>query len=138
MVVEVKINIYKINFKHSGVLSSIGLGAYHTGMQVGSREYAFSNAGILYHKPGQVSEECTFHDTFELGELRQQDVNGAINKLRKEFTPGSYDLVKKNCNHFTEALADALFIGVKVPSYINRAARMGAKLVKDVKIDGAH
>mmetsp|Transcript_14611 Transcript_14611/g.18066 ORF Transcript_14611/g.18066 Transcript_14611/m.18066 type:complete len:139 (-) Transcript_14611:1230-1646(-) len=138
MVVEIKINIYKIKFKHSGFLSGLGFGAYHTGMQVGEREYAFSNAGIKYHTPGKVSEECEYYDCFDLGELRQQEVNGAINKLRKEFPPGSYDLVKQNCNHFTEALADALFIGVEVPAYINRAARMGARLVRDVKIDDAH
>lgn len=47
---------------------------------------------------------------------------GAINELRKRFPEGSYNLVKQNCNHFSDALSRLLFER-SIPKWINRTAR---------------
>lgn len=43
----------------------------HTGVQIGSREYTFSNAGVIYHSPLQAGEEAVFKETIDFGEVRK-------------------------------------------------------------------
>jgi len=48
-----------------------------------------------------------------------------LDALRREFTGPSYDLLKRNCNSFTEALVERL-TGKTIPGYINRLATIGS------------
>lgn len=111
----------------------LGLGAYHTGVQVGNTEYTFSTAGEQQHKPKDLPpEECEYVSTIELGEIRIDRVREVRNELKEgKFKPGTYNLVNQNCNHYSQAIAKKLF-DITLPGYINRAARFGARVVKDV------
>jgi len=99
--------------------------ADHTGVQVGTREYAFSNAGVVIHTPLEAGPQAIFKESIEMGEASMQAVNAAVGELRRKFAPGSYDLVRQNCNHFSEALVRALF-DRGIPAWINRSARLGS------------
>jgi hypothetical protein len=126
--VEVQVNIYDIAEGVNRYVSWLGLGAYHTGVQVGSREYAFSNAGVQVHTPREAGPGAIFKDSLPFGDVPMADVNAAVARLRVAFAPGTYDLVHANCNHFSDALVQQLFPGKSLPAWINRSARLGSSL----------
>jgi hypothetical protein len=45
------------------------------------------------------------------------------------FVAGSYDLVKKNCNNFSDAMCKKL-VSKGIPSWVNRAAMFGSAILK--------
>lgn len=51
-----------------------------------------------------------------------------LDKLKKHFAADKYELLTFNCNHFTEAFAQALGVHQNYPSWVNRAAHYGSKL----------
>jgi len=103
-------------------------------VQIGSREYTFSNSGVIYHQPFEAGEEAVFKETLTMGQVPSMSaVNAAVQELRHQFAPGTYDLVKQNCNHFTQALVNKL-LGKSIPGYINRSANLGSTFAaKDTK-----
>ena len=56
-----------------------------------------------------------------------KNVHATISRLRTRFSRGSYDLLTKNCNVFSDALCKEL-VGKNIPSWINRLARTGNKI----------
>eukprot|EP00924_Labyrinthula_sp_SR-Ha-C_P014513 maker-scaffold_34-snap-gene-0.0-mRNA-1 protein AED:0.28 eAED:0.28 QI:37/1/1/1/0.75/0.6/5/672/190 len=127
--VQVYLNIYKI--KKKGYMKYVCIDAYHTGIVFGGIEYSFSNNGVENHTPKLVND-CDFIQQIELGSTRIDNVRRKINELKEDkFGPGLYDPLKRNCNHFTDAVSLGLF-NIKNPSFINRAAKYGAKVVRDV------
>ena len=46
--------------------------------------------------------------------------------MKDAFPANTYDLVHRNCNSFTTAVAKRLGVGGKYPSWVNRAASWGA------------
>jgi hypothetical protein len=45
--------------------------------------------------------------------------------MHRDFIGNTYNLIKKNCNHFSEALCQKL-LGKSIPAYVNRLAYFGA------------
>jgi deubiquitinase DESI2 len=56
-----------------------------------------------------------------------KNIHATISMLRTRFPQGSYDLLTKNCNIFSDALCKEL-VGRNIPSWINRLARTGNKI----------
>ena len=54
-----------------------------------------------------------------------QALGRAVDELRGRFPASAYDLVQRNCNHFTDALVFAL-CGRHTPGWVNRAATVGS------------
>ena len=48
-------------------LQHVGLGMYHSGLEVGGVEYTFSEAGIGQHPPRQIADEGVSYKTTEVG-----------------------------------------------------------------------
>jgi hypothetical protein len=48
-----------------------------------------------------------------------------LDDLREKFPGNSYHYMRKNCNSFSNALAEAL-LGEEIPGYINRMAKIGS------------
>eukprot|EP00929_Paragymnodinium_shiwhaense_P070428 TRINITY_DN35671_c0_g1_i1.p1 TRINITY_DN35671_c0_g1~~TRINITY_DN35671_c0_g1_i1.p1 ORF type:complete len:920 (+),score=223.87 TRINITY_DN35671_c0_g1_i1:108-2867(+) len=81
-------------------------GIWHTGIVVLGREY-FYGGGVFYHAPG-VSSFGTPDKAVPLGyTLREQEEleRHIILVLKEQFNPETYDVMTKNCNHFTDAVA---------------------------------
>ena len=56
-------------------LQHVGLGMYHSGVEIGGVEYTFSEAGISQHPPRRVAAEgCAYKTT----EVRTQNVEAMI------------------------------------------------------------
>lgn len=144
---EVVLRVYDL-IETSGVLSSVGLGAYHTSITMNNREYDFSIDGIrikqqyfsagesLVNADGQVL--ATFKEEIILGyfEANVNELNSIIRNLREIFCPNSYNLVNRNCNHFTDAFAYEL-VQKNIPSYVNRMAWIGSWFCQDPLINAA-
>lgn len=47
-----------------------------------------------------------------------------LNRLSTKYTSDAYNVVRNNCNHFTEELCQAL-CGKDIPEWVNRPAKMG-------------
>lgn len=115
------------------MLSALSLAVLHTGIEVFGWEYSFNDKGIFRSRPRQVASgpeaRCRYKESVVLGTFSgsMNEMNGVVRQLRSEFSPGSYSLPTKNCNHFAEALAHRL-VGVGIPSHINRVANLGAKI----------
>jgi PPPDE putative peptidase domain len=133
-------------------LSSVGLGLYHTSLSIPPYTYTFvANQGVVSTRGGANSAavvgtpNMTFQEELRLGDVKlPRDVLNQILQILKDdyFTPTSYHLVHRNCNHFTETLATALLcfdtvdpsassprLSTTYPSYINRLAQTGSHVV---------
>lgn len=118
------LNIYDIS-PMNGILHPIGLGLYHTGIEINDIEYVYG-MGITEVTPKEDIDFAVFKETIELGKvkLRNSEIMYNIHRLSKEFTESNYNTVLKNCNDFSNALSEAL-LGKGIPSYINRMANTG-------------
>jgi len=111
-------------------------GVYHSGIVLFDTEYMFAQgnssvSGIVEHRPRVLSDsQWQFREALRLGETSKsrQDVRALIAQLKAggEWRGDSYNVMRKNCNHFTAAVAKEL--GLEVPGWVNRAARMGSAL----------
>lgn len=106
---------------------------YHTGVEVLEAEYVFgggdtSFSGVTLQRPRIAPQGSgwTFYQTVDIGTLRcsREEALRVIAELRGEFPASSYDLVSRNCNHFSDALCQRL-CGQGIPSWVNRLAGIG-------------
>jgi len=127
------------------LLPSIGMGAYHTSLQLDGYEYTFAaNRGIV-KSPSRhegVPRGATFKESIALGSNSKSrgEINAIVKKLEQFFTPTAYHLVHRNCNHFSETFATALIMESelienkskrlkKYPVWVNRLATTGSSVI---------
>jgi hypothetical protein len=107
-----------VAFLSRRLLPSIGMGAYHTSVEVDGQFYTFAaNAGIVKTKHRDQGLPADYVNAYQesivLGASchdRRGELNEIIQTLSQTFTPTSYHLAHRNCNHFTETLATALIL----------------------------
>ena len=128
---KVILNIYDLN-KINYYLHSFGLGFYHTGIQVFDQEYSFashesSGTGVFECAPQNSFPEGTFRQSIELGvcTMSTKEIYSALDQLKSEFSGKSYNLLLRNCNHFSNEVSLKL-LGTRIPGYINRMASIGS------------
>ncbi|KAL8113583.1 deSI-like protein At4g17486 [Apium graveolens] len=127
--VPVYLNVYDLT-SMNGYAYWLGLGVYHSGVQVHGQEYAFgahehSTTGIFEVEP----KKCpgfTFRKSILIGrtDMGQKEVRSFMEKLAEQYSGNSYNLITKNCNHFCNDACLKL-IGKPIPSWVNRLARLG-------------
>lgn len=131
---EVILNIYEpVDEKSRGAM---GFGVYHTGVQIGSTEYAYgggsvSASGVYTQTPctAPPGSNWQFKMSQSLGRATVDSIKlkMALDKLARDFAADKYDVLANNCNHYTEAVATAVGVAVNYPSWVNRAAKYGQK-----------
>ncbi|KAG7973342.1 hypothetical protein I3843_07G223000 [Carya illinoinensis] len=128
--VPVYLNVYDLT-PINGYAYWLGLGVYHSGVQVHDVEYGFgahehATSGIFEveakHCPG-----FTFRKSILIGrtDLGPTEVQAFMEKLAKEYRGNAYHLITKNCNHFCHDVCIRL-TGKAIPSWVNRLARLGS------------
>ena len=125
---EVFLNVYDLHDSNS-MLRSVGLGVYHTGVQIKDKEYSFSNNGIAKTSP-KLPEFGTFREQIRIGSFDKgmEYANTIIGSFATgEFKLGTYDTISKNCNHFSKAFCISL-TGTGIPAWINRVADIGSSI----------
>ena len=133
------INVYGLkNFAQCNkVCNPVGLGVYHSALQVGRYEFAFggnplrSDSGI-YITPARRNNVFDFlyaipvraDDDSPVCELTAFEIyNVLIPRLGQRYTADAYDVLTNNCNHFTQELLQILTAGRhRLPRHINKMA----------------
>jgi len=127
---NVFINVYDITPRLNRWLRCCFLqwGIYHTGVEVHGKEFAFGGhdaetTGVFCAQP-QAIKGARFRKQVPVGrtELSPSELRQQIAALATEWSGNSYDLLKRNCNHFTVDLCEDL-TGESGPRYINRCAQ---------------
>lgn len=88
-----------------------------------------NKTGVYYTTPLTSPPGATFKTSLLHGfTLRPDDeIDEIIREASEEFEGRSYNLLERNCNHFTDWLVEKL-TGRKAPSWLNRASRVGLAL----------
>ncbi|KAL5558201.1 hypothetical protein UlMin_034412 [Ulmus minor] len=127
--VPVYLNVYDLT-PMNGYAYWLGLGVYHSGVQVHGIEYAFgahdhSTTGIFEVEP-KMCPGFTFRKSILIGrtDLGPKEVRAFMEKLAEEYSGNTYHLITKNCNHFCNDVCVRL-TGKPIPRWVNRLARLG-------------
>ncbi|KAG1353597.1 hypothetical protein G6F62_002411 [Rhizopus arrhizus] len=110
----------------------VGIGVYHTGIEIGMREYCFAGhdyenaTGVFVIQPKFTPNDLIFKRSIHMGytKLSQEEIDKVIKEISNEYIGPSYSLLTRNCNHFSEDLCKRL-TGRSIPGWINRAAKLG-------------
>lgn len=102
---------------------------------INSREYAYgghdrpNTTGVYWTEPGTVPPGATFRTEIIHGVTfaTPAEIESIIRSASEDFPGQSYNLLTKNCNHFTQTLCERL-TGRRGPSWLNRAAQIGVAL----------
>ena len=109
------------------MLFPLGLGMYHTGVEIYGTEYTFADtAGVFSHPPKAVPNG-KLRLQLDMGQCDPSLVSSAIATLSSsdKFGPHDYNILQNNCNHFAQALVWKL-LQKPIPIWINRLANLGA------------
>ncbi|XP_022972975.1 deSI-like protein At4g17486 [Cucurbita maxima] len=109
----------------------IGLGIFHSGIEVHGMEYGFGaheypTSGVFEVEP-KSCPGFIFRRSVLLGstELSRVEFRSFMEHLSSEYHGDTYHLIAKNCNHFTEEVSKRL-TGKPIPAWVNRLARLGS------------
>mmetsp|Transcript_45127 Transcript_45127/g.106306 ORF Transcript_45127/g.106306 Transcript_45127/m.106306 type:complete len:401 (-) Transcript_45127:37-1239(-) len=147
----VKVNVYDLVWesgdgkgkgKNAGLVD-IGLGFFHSGLEIWGKEISFGHSkryqsGVFAVKPKSAQEympHTRFRTTVEIASVNisRQSVDQLLSRLAAKYTSNSYDVIRNNCNHFTEELCIAL-CAKSIPEWINRPAKMGASALEALSV----
>lgn len=124
---KVFLNVYDLSPANE-YLYAIGMGLHHSGIEINGKEYSYGSGGGIFDGPAKVAPGARFRIQLELGAFDggSQELNKALDDLRHDggFGADGYNLVRRNCNHFCNALSWKL-LRRTIPPHINRLANIG-------------
>ncbi len=104
------------------------MGLHHTGLEISGREYSYGSQGGIYEGPPKEAGGARFRCQIDMGTYDggSKELNRALDELRHRggFAGNGYNLIRRNCNHFCNALCWQL-LRKPIPAYINRLATVG-------------
>lgn len=117
------------------MLWTVGASLLHSGVVINGREYAYGGhdrrglTGVYWTKPKTEPQggtfKCEILHGFTLAS--QEEIDAALRTASDEFLGTTYNLLTRNCNHFTSYLCQKL-TGTPAPGWLNRAASIGVAL----------
>jgi len=127
MASKVLLNVYDLS-PANDYLYSVGMGLHHSGIEINGREYSYGSGTGIFEGVPRLAAGATFRCQLEMGSFDggMKELNNALDELRHNggFGGNNYSLVRRNCNHFCNALLWQL-LKRPIPSYINRLANIG-------------
>jgi len=110
---------------HNSLVKSYG--AFHTGVEVYGREYCFGatqddSSGVGWLPPGEC-EQHDFRESLYMGttDCSKEQVEKIIIQLSIEWPGSSYDMLRRNCHNFSQALCGKLGVS-QPPAWVNELA----------------
>ena len=138
------VNVYNLmNPQSNKKFGYLGVGIYHSGVVVHGIEYSFGGSkdseenttGVFGIPPRTALPDTMFNQSVPVGETTTtpRQLEWILRGMGREWTKDSYQLLSRNCNHFSEELTKKL--GCNFPSWVNRAAKLSNALVPKSVID---
>ncbi|KAL2017708.1 hypothetical protein VTK56DRAFT_1733 [Thermocarpiscus australiensis] len=134
---EIVINVYDLlpPGRISSALWFLGTSLLHSGVVINGKEYAYGGhdrpgvTGVYWTRPKTEPPGGTFRCEILHGftVAPQSEIDAAVRDASDEFPGTAYNLLTKNCNHFTSYLCQKL-TGRPGPGWLNRAASIGVAL----------
>lgn len=134
---EILINVYDLlpPGRVSTVLWHLGTSLLHSGVVINGKEYAYGGhdrrglTGVYWTKPRTDPPGGTFRCEYLHGFTLapEAELEEIIREASEEFLGTAYNLLTRNCNHFTSFLCERL-TGEPAPAFLNRAASIGVAL----------
>ncbi|KAM3208161.1 hypothetical protein ACQJBY_063072 [Aegilops geniculata] len=124
------LNVYDVT-PANGYARWLGLGVYHSGVQVHGVEYAYGaheGAGSgIFEVPPRRCPGYAFREAVLVGTtaLTRAEVRALMADLAADFPGDAYNLVSRNCNHFCDAACRRLVARARIPRWVNRLAKIG-------------
>ncbi|KAK3341420.1 PPPDE putative peptidase domain-containing protein [Lasiosphaeria hispida] len=134
---EIVIHVYDLlpPGRISSTLWFLGTSLLHSGVVINGKEYAYGGhdrrgvTGVYWTKPKTEPPggtfKCEILHGFTLAS--QAEIDSIVRDASEEFHGTAYNLLTKNCNHFTSHLCQKL-TGRPGPAWLNRAASIGVAL----------
>ncbi|MBA0673748.1 hypothetical protein Goari_015375 [Gossypium aridum] len=112
----------------------VGFGIFHSGIEVHGKEYGFGAhdfpvSGVFEVEP-KSCPGFIYRSSILLGRINMpySEFREFIENVASEYHGDTYHLISKNCNHFTDDMAQRL-IGRHIPGWVNRMARLGTLIL---------
>lgn len=125
---EVVANVYDISGGMAQMCSQMMIGKHmellpHTGIVVFGQEF-FCSQSPAVSEPGR-SLPSPVKKTYALGRTRKtkEELLAFVETLKSEYTPATYDFIKKNSNHYADAVAKFLLDGEGLPDVLMSLAQ---------------
>ncbi|KAG6394991.1 hypothetical protein SASPL_145582 [Salvia splendens] len=122
------LNVYDLT-PINNYLYWVGCGVIHSGIEVslagfGAHEYPTS--GVFEVEP-RGCPGFLFRHAIHLGstDMSHSEFRSFMEHLSNDYHGDTYNLISKNCNHFTDEVCQRL-TGKFIPGWVNRLARMGS------------
>mmetsp|Transcript_28194 Transcript_28194/g.80423 ORF Transcript_28194/g.80423 Transcript_28194/m.80423 type:complete len:628 (-) Transcript_28194:424-2307(-) len=116
------------------IFRALGTGAFHTGVEVYGQEwsYGFSDqrhSGVFCCTPKSCNVH-TYREAVEMGQttLSPGEIKTLIEEMARAWPGTEYDLLRRNCCHFTDELCRRLGTG-PLPYWVTNLASAGASLI---------
>ncbi|KAK4528710.1 hypothetical protein GAYE_SCF63G6655 [Galdieria yellowstonensis] len=114
-------------------LHKIGVGFYHSGVEVYGVEFCFggsesSDTGVFHVEP-KNAQGASFRKSIYIGNtpLSPNEVFLVVQILADSFRGNTFSLLRRNCNHFSDLLCFYL-TGKHAPKWINRLSSIGMRV----------
>lgn len=127
---QVVLNVYDLTPVNSYTYW-FGFGIFHSGIEVHGKEYGFGAhdfpvSGVFEVEP-RSCPGFIYRSSILLGRINMlpSEFRTFIECSASEYHGDTYNLISKNCNHFTDDIAWRL-TGKHIPGWVNRLARLGA------------
>jgi hypothetical protein len=142
---NVKLNVYELGPENelTSALRGVGMGVFHSGVEINGEEYAFGGSadadiapyqtGIWVQQPRQLPDGfrdgARYKETIDMGsfEMTHRHFSAIMRQHRRAWTAKGYNLVTRNCNHFSNAICLKL-LNKPIPQHLNRLANTGASI----------
>ncbi|PRP85557.1 hypothetical protein PROFUN_06789 [Planoprotostelium fungivorum] len=115
----------------------MGVGIFHTGIEIDGREYWFYGhlepyTGVIVLQPGVVQMRNMIKRRSLLlarTSKTKAETQQIIDQLTIEFIGKSYHPLHRNCNHFSQEMSLRL-LDRGIPGYVNRAAFLASSVLR--------
>ena len=98
---RVYLNVYDLNEQSNEYLYPLGLGIYHSGVEISGIEYTFASEAGIYEMTPKHAPPAKFRESIDLGPCpTSRIVSATLEELKHDFKGTDYHVLNKNCNHF--------------------------------------
>lgn len=116
------------------IFRALGTGAFHTGVEVFGHEWSYGysdhrHSGVFCVAPRSCNAHA-YREALHMGDttLSPGEVQRLMEQMAGEWPGQDYDLLRRNCCHFTTSLCMRLGVG-PIPNWLTNLASMGASLL---------